>query len=193
MAKANTISKTNNGQNVTGIQWMYYPRNLPIDVVSKRIVNVFSINYGQISSHNHTLESNDVLAIVRNDLQNLGFTVEQQNPQIRVKVPVLYEKNGAVGKSFFADAYSADAYNSPTNPKGYVIEVEAGRAVTNYQFLKDFFEGCTMVGVDKICIVVRNIYREKHPDFEKVCDFFDALYTSGRLKLPISGLLIIGY
>jgi hypothetical protein len=38
----------------------------------------------------------------------------------------------------------------------YVVEVEAGRGVVNYQFLKDFFEACTMVGVEKLCIAVRN-------------------------------------
>lgn len=47
-------------------------------------------------------------------------------------MPVLFGVNGKIEKSFGADAYSADT--------GYVIEVEAGRALINYQFLKVFFE-----------------------------------------------------
>ena len=61
-----------------------------------------------------------------------------------------------------------------------------------YQFLKDFFEACTMVGVEKLCIAVRNTYKASN-DFEKVCRFFEAMYASGRLGVPLSGLLIIGY
>ena len=30
-------------------------------------------------------------------------------------------------------------------------------------------------------------------DFSKVCTFFDSQYASGRLGIPLSGLLIIGY
>lgn len=49
-----------------------------------------------------------------------------------------------------------------------------------------------MSGVDKLCIAVRNIYSNSN-DFDKVCTFFDSLYASGRLGIPLNGLLIIGY
>jgi len=75
---------------------------------------------------------------------------------------------------------------------GYVIEVEAGRAVTNYQFLKDFFEASMMYNVDYLCIAVRNIYR-KSKDFEQVVKFFDAMFSSKRIVVPLKGLLVIGY
>ena len=92
--------------------------------------------------------------------------------------------NGKIEKSFEANGYLQSA--------GYVIEVEAGRAVVNYQFLKDFFEACLMVNVDKLCIAVRNVYNKSN-DFDKVCKFFEAMYASNRLSIPLSGLLIIGY
>lgn len=41
-------------------------------------------------------------------------------------------------------------------------------------------------------IAVRNDYRGED-DFAKVCTFFDAIYASGRLGIPLSGILIIGY
>ena len=86
-------------------------------------------------------------------------------------------------------AFDADAYKKES---GYVIEVEAGRAVTNYQFLKDFYEACMMNDVNYCCIAVRNTYRSSD-DFEKVKRFFDAMYSSNRIAVPLDGLLIIGY
>ena len=85
--------------------------------------------------------------------------------------------------------FDADAYNEE---KGIVVEVEAGRAVTNYQFLKDLFEACVMSDVNYLVIAVRNEYRNSL-DFEKVITFFNTLYTSNRLQLPLKGVLIIGY
>ncbi|MBR5909782.1 MAG: hypothetical protein IKZ66_07440, partial [Schwartzia sp.] len=85
---------------------------------------------------------------------------------------------------FEADGYFAEC--------GYIVEIEAGRGVTNYQFLKDFFEACTMIGVDKLCIAVRNIYRTSN-DFEKVCIFFETMYASNRIGIPLSNILVIGY
>jgi hypothetical protein len=70
--------------------------------------------------------------------------------------------------------------------------VEAGRGVTNYQFLKDLFQACMMHEVSYLAIAVRNKYRNSH-DYEKVQTFFETLYASQRLTLPLKGRLIIGY
>jgi hypothetical protein len=99
-------------------------------------------------------------------------------------VPVLFGLNGRQEKSFEADAY----YES----KGTVIEVEAGPAVTNNQFLKDLFQACMMHNVEHLAIAVRNIYLKSN-DFERVVRFFDTLYVSDRIELPLSGVLIVGY
>jgi len=86
-------------------------------------------------------------------------------------------------------SFDADAYNEL---EGFVIEVEAGRGVTNYQFLKDLFQACMMHEVSYLAIAVRNKYRNSR-DFEKVQTFFETLYASQRLTLPLKGILIIGY
>jgi hypothetical protein len=99
-------------------------------------------------------------------------------------VPVLFGLNGKLEKSF-----EADAFNST---EGFVVEVEAGRGVTNYQFLKDLFQACMMHEVYYLAIAVRNIYR-KNKNFEVVHRFVDTLYASNRLQLPLKGVLIIGY
>lgn len=44
--------------------------------------------------------------------------------------------NGKLDKSFEADALHKEL--------GFVLEVEAGRGVTNNQFLKDLFQACMM-------------------------------------------------
>ena len=167
------------------INWMYYPKNKQLDDTSRQVVEAFRAIAAAVDSTSHTYKSDEVLSIVRPELESAGFEVEKsKHSDDLVSVPVLYGQNGKIEKSFEADGYHAASQ--------YVVEVEAGRGVVNYQFLKDFFEACTMVGVDKLCIAVRNLYKASD-DFEKVCKFFDAMYASGRLGIPLSGILIIGY
>lgn len=167
------------------INWMYFPKNHPLDDISRQVVKTFQNIASEVDSDTHHYKSDEVLAVVRPGLEAIGFEVEKsKRSEDLVAVPVLYGMNGKIEKSFEADGYFPDA--------GYVVEVEAGRGVVNYQFLKDFFEACTMVGVEKLCIAVRNTYKTSN-DFEKVCKFFEAMYASGRLGIPLSGLLVIGY
>jgi len=92
--------------------------------------------------------------------------------------------NGQVDKHFEADAYHKELRT--------VIEVEAGRAYSNNKFLKDLFQACVMQDVDYLAIAVRLDYRGT-PDFSKVLGFFETLYASTRLELPLRGVLVIGY
>ncbi|MDG4850889.1 hypothetical protein, partial [Peribacillus frigoritolerans] len=105
-----------------------------------------------------------------------------------IEVPVLFGGNNVLEKSFRADAFNEEFKS--------VIEVEAGRGVLNNQFLKDLFQACMMQNVDYLTIAVLNEYRTRNKvncDFDEVCKFFDALYSSDRLNLPLKGILIIGY
>ena len=43
-----------------------------------------------------------------------------------------------------------------------------------------------------LAIAVRNRYRNSD-DFSKVENFLETLYVSGRLQLPLKGILLIGY
>lgn len=49
-----------------------------------------------------------------------------------------------------------------------------------------------MHDVDYLVIAVRNTYRDSE-DFSKVVSFFETMYASSRLKLPLKGILIVGY
>jgi hypothetical protein len=165
---------------------MFFPRSDKIPNHLKDIVeNVFEKNEKSITSEKFGYSSDAVLSSLRKDLENIGYQVEKdKTSEGKIKIPVLFGLNGVLEKSF-----DADGYNENTKS---VIEVEAGRGVTNYQFLKDLFQSCIMYDVEYLTIAVRNLYKRSN-DFHKVVAFFKTLYTSQRLKLPLKGILIIGY
>jgi hypothetical protein len=120
-----------------------------------------------------------------NGLRDIGFRVERgKRKEDRIDIPVLFGQNGKVGKTFQVDAYSPS--------EGVVLEVEAGRGVLNYQFLKDIFQACMMSDVKYAALAVRNIYKRSN-DFDTVATFLETLYVSNRLQLPLDGIILIGY
>lgn len=143
----------------------------------KQIVSCFEDISEQIDSEKQdNLVSNDVLKIVEPNLQAIGFKVETgKTASQMINVPVLFGRNNVADKFFNADALSNDGR--------IVVEVEAGRAVVNNQFLKDIFEASCMFNVEYLILAVRNTYRNSN-DFEKVYTFLETLYISNRIKLP---------
>ena len=168
------------------ILWQHFPKHSPCSDFLKEVVGCFDAVSSEIASLDNVGQvSNDVLAKVRGGLERLGFLVEtSKTAEGKIKVPVLYGANGKVEKAFEADAYH------PIQKT--VVEVEAGRGVTNYQLLKDLFQACVMQDVDYAVIAIRQDYRGSD-DFGKVVTFIETIYASNRLILPLEGLLIIGY
>jgi hypothetical protein len=167
------------------INWQFFPKSKIIPSHLKTVIDVFEKNETTISSDKFQYGSNEVLEIVGEDLEKSNYQIEKsKKSNDKIKIPVLFGPNGKLEKYF-----DADGYNEYTKT---VIEVEAGRAVTNYQFLKDLFQACMMYDVDYLIIALRKDYRG-NSDFQNVITFFDTLYASGRLQLPLKGILIIGY
>ena len=167
------------------MKWTYFPQNQKISDDFLNIVSVFNKNQSKIASDSHKLKSDEVLEAVSKDLENIGYIVEKsKRNKDKIQMPVLYGECGVAALNFEVDAYNKDTR--------IVIEVEAGRAVTNYQFLKDFFEACCMADAEYLCIAVRLLYRNRD-DYQKVCDFFKAMYVSDRFTIPLKGILMIGY
>lgn len=171
------------------INWMFFPQTDKAPEHLNGVVSAFKEEADKIDSTKHlgkdNLESNKVFEILQPQLSKIGYTVERsKKAEDKIKVPVLFGKNGKVELNFEVDAFSEQLKT--------VIEVEAGRAVCNYQFLKDFYEACMMSNVEYFVVAVKNIYRDSN-DFEKVCDFFRALYSSNRMDIPLKGILVIGY
>ena len=167
------------------IRFQFFPRSQGITQDIKAIISCFELEYSKIKSPDFDLSSNEVLEVIRPHLENIGFTCETgKSKEKKISVPVLFGYDNKIDKAFNADAVSTDGK--------IVIEIEAGRATENNQFLKDIFQACMMFEVEYLVIVVRNIYR-KHKDFEIIHTFLETLYISNRLHLPLRGILLVGY
>ncbi len=167
------------------IRFQFFPRSQGITPEIKQVITCFEKVDSKISSVNFKLSSNDVLEAIRPHLEEIDYLVETgKKKNDKIPVPVLFGFDNKIDKSFNADALSNDGK--------IVIEIEAGRAVANNQFLKDIFQACMMFNVEYLVIAVRNDYR-KSDDFTKIYTFLETLYISSRLQLPLKGILLIGY
>ena len=167
------------------IQYQFFPRSIGVTPEISKIIDAFRAVENAIDSSHSSLSSNGVLEKARPHLERIKFKVEKGKQKTnKIDVPVLFGRNNKVDKMFYADALSEDGT--------IVIEIEAGRATENNQFLKDIFEACMMYGVDYLVLAVRNVYRD-HEDFNKVSVFLETLYISNRIHLPLKGILLIGY
>jgi hypothetical protein len=167
------------------INWQYFPKSREIPDHLRQVVAIFEEYSESISSKTNNLSSNKVLEVLRSGLEAIGYTIEKSKKHdAKIKVPVLFGRNGTLEKFF-----DADGFNEMTKS---VLEIEAGRGVTNYQFLKYLFQACMMHDVEYLLIGIRNIYINRK-DFETVVTFLDTLYASDRIRLPLKGILVIGY
>ncbi len=174
------------------LNYQLFPRSRGVNKDLQAIIDVFK-EVDESKSPEAHLVSNDMLALVRPGLEALGYKVENgKGKDDKIPVPVLFGENNNIDKSFYADAQSEDGK--------IVIEVEAGRAVFNNQFLKDIFQACMMYDVEVLVIAVLNEYHFKISgkdrisyDFQTVKTFLETMYISNRLHLPLKGILLIGY
>ena len=173
------------------IKWIYYPLYDEAPEIVKKVARIFEKKSNMISSYRDDTNelrrsSDEILRIMLKDLESIGFKVEKGKKTIdKIKIPVLFGEKSIPKKTFDVDAYH-EKYKM-------VIEIEAGRAVMNYQFLKDIFEACMMQEVEILGIAVRMQYRKTKHDYEEVKKFLDTLYASDRMKIPLNGILLIGY
>ena len=167
------------------IKYQFFPRSHGATEGIKAVIDCFKVVDKDISSDNLKLSSNEVLEKLRPHLEAIDYDVETgKSKNEKIPVPVLFGYDNEIDKSFNADALSKDGK--------IVIEVEAGRAVINNQFLKDIFQACMMFEVEYLVIAVRNDYRGGD-DFKKIYTVLETLYISSRLHLPLKGILLVGY
>ena len=171
--------------------WQYFPRYAAVPDHLRMTVLAFEETIDVIGTPENQLSSNEVLEAVAERLEKLSYRVERGKSKAeKIYRPVLYGKDGAIDKAFEVDAWSEST--------GTIVEVEAGRAVINHQFLKDFFEACVIQDAKYLVIAVCKAYKPaslKTPsnDFETVTTFMETMFASGRLQIPLTGILIIGY
>ena len=174
------------------INWQYFPKSDKITEGLLNTIEAFRKSEKEIDSikihKDDKLDSNTILAILKPELELIGYRVEfSKSGEGKIAVPVLYGLNGKPDKQFYADAYHLK--------DEIVLEVEAAAAIANNRFLKDLFEACVMDKVQYCVIAVRNVNKttNNQKDFEAVMKFIDTVYASQKLKLPLKGVLIIGY
>ncbi len=171
------------------MQWQFFPRTSPTPKFLHETLRVFEEAHPDISSadrdNDDRMSSNDVLARLRHGLVELGYLVEVgKKSQDKIKVPVLFGSEGKVDKAF-----EADGWNKETKT---VIEVEAGRARVNNQFLKDIFQASVMDEVEYLVIAVRSVYRGTR-DFDEISKWLEIIYLTNRIDLDLKGILLVGY
>ena len=160
------------------MQFQFFPRSVGLTEPITAVVECFRAAEKSIGSASHTLSSDGVLKVVRPHLEAAGYRVETgKHSDQKIKVPVLFGLNNGIDKYFDADAISADGK--------VVVEIEAGRALDNYQ-------ASLMCGVEYLVIAVRNRYRSQNT-FDRIATFLETLYVANRIRLPLHGILLIGY
>jgi hypothetical protein len=94
-------------------------------------------------------------------------------------------------------AYEVDAVHDEL---GIVVEVEAGRGARGNAIYRDIVRASLIVGARYLVLGVMQEYRHqsggKPISVESYTDAknqLDAIYNSGRLRLPFEGVLLFGY
>lgn len=172
--------------------WRVYPRSRPPDAVALDIAASFQAVKAQIESPTNQKTSNQVLALIRPELEARGFDVENPAKKVRLDVPVLFGENGRAEKTYRVDAWNRTARA--------VLEVESGAAFDAHRFHKDLLEACVMADIGLFCIAVKNEYRPKRfkeshssqRDYAAGVTFLETLYAS-RMRLPLDAVMILGY
>lgn len=167
------------------MQMDYFPTGNVIDKTSKDILKIFEKHLKEISSKDNVLSSDEVLEIIRDDLLNIGFEVEKSK-----------KKKDKIIKSVEGKCFCLDAY---MESEGYIIEVEAGRAIENYQILRDLFEACVIKDVKYLCVALRENYAHKNQGKDIVSQHYNKAknllkaFFSSEIKTQLKGVLLIGY
>lgn len=176
------------------IHFSTFPRTeLPPDFVFP-LSKVFQTHEEDISTNKleKGLTSDQVLAILRSDLQDLGFEVEAgKTKEQKIERPVFFGENGIPTVRYQIDAYHPDWKCG--------LEIEAGRAWMGNAVYRDLIQASVMVQVEYLCLAVPNSYKyltsgrsSISRDYENTKNLAEALYGHSRLNLPYK-LIVIGY
>jgi hypothetical protein len=140
-----------------------------------------------------SLTSDQVLALLRPGLEKLGFDVESGKRKAeKIRRPVLFGDRGTQRVAYEVDAVHDDL--------GILVEVEAGRGARGNAVYRDLVRTSLIVGARFLVLGVMQEYRHQSggrpiavSSYREAKDQLDAIYASGRLRLPFDGVLLIGY
>lgn len=175
------------------IQFYYYPRSDPPPQFASQIASIFREHEPEIGTEHldSGLKSDEVLEVLRPDLEEIGFNMETGKTQEdTIERPVLFGKDGDPDLKYEVDGYQ---------PKWECgLEIEAGRAWKGNAVYRDLVQAMVMVQVDTLALAVPNAYkygtknRTVNPAFEYTRNLVETLFRSRRFGPPYD-LLLIGY
>ena len=174
--------------------WFYYPaHDTPPEWVHQFVAAVRACRTNIESRSVAALTSDRVLAALRPGLETLGYQVEsgKHHDQL-IRRPVLFGERGSERV-----AYEVDAVHDEI---GVVVEVEAGRGARGNAVYRDLVRASLIVGARYLALGVMQEYRHLTASkpvavesYRDAKDQLDAIYASGRLRLPFEGVLLFGY
>ena len=172
------------------IRYHYFPRTEPPPDFLAPLVDVFVGHESEISTEKRAkgLTSDAVLAVLADDLLDLGFEVERGKKQAqKIHRPVFFGEGGEATLK-----YEVDAYHSAWRCG---LEIEAGRAWMGNAIYRDLIQAMVMSGVETLVLAVSNIYKYKggpSHDYDNTIRVAEALYGHSRFALPYT-LALVGY
>ena len=175
-------------------EWFYYPSSAKPPDWALQFVEVVAASKDQIDSDKIAgLTSDRVLSILRPGLVALGYAVEAGKKKAdKIERPVLFGANGRVRVPYQIDAAHDEL--------GIIVEIEAGRGARGNAIYRDLVRCSLIVEMSFLVLGAAVHYRHQSsgkgvdvPSFRQALDLLDAVYASGRLRLPFEGVLLFGY
>lgn len=176
------------------VQFQCFPATLPTPDIVSAVVSVFARHEARISTPklDKGLSSDQVLAVVRDDLIHLGFDVEAgKRADEKIHRPVFFGRNGVPSLKYEIDGYH--------EAQRCGLEIEAGRAWMGNAVYRDLIQAMVMVQVELLVLAVPLSYKYKSggktmssSDFENTVALASALYGHARMPIPYH-LAVIGY
>jgi len=171
-----------------------FPRTEPPSSFVTSVMDTFRNHEKEIgtASLDKGLSSDRVMAILRTDLEALGFKLEaDKTASGKLKRPVFFGEDGRPSRQYEIDGYHPEWRCG--------IEIEAGRAWMGNAVYRDLIQALVMVELEHLILAVPLGYRYLNSgkpvisrDYENTTSVADALYSHTRIKMPYR-LTLIGY
>jgi hypothetical protein len=173
--------------------YTYYPRWQPSPLWVGQLAGVFNQHQNEIDTTAGASISNEVLRVLRPDLLEMGFEVEEGKAQDgQLARPVFFGENGQPSRQYKIGAYHPSLR--------IALEVEAGRATAGNAIYRDIIQTSLLVDVAYAVVAVplgyryEQLGRVRSTEPYRLCvSILDAIYGGRRLELPFDGFLLIGY
>ena len=171
--------------------WAYFPRHAkPPAWVGEFNSSVEKSRSLIESSLHERFDSDAVLGVLRGSLIAQGWEVESgKKAANKIYRPVLYGDQGKAKVNYEIDGWH------PTHKA--VLEIESGRGWQGNAFYRDLIRTSLVQDAEYLVIGLRTSYSyakvKNQNDYQKALDQLDAVYASGRLNLPFTGVMIFGW